>query len=68
MKVKLFISDLSDIYIKINKMTNKKLDSILNDFLNPTITKNVSEDGMEYDECDLKTGECFTIRSADGLV
>jgi hypothetical protein len=49
-------------------MTNKKLDSILNDFLNPTITKNVSEDGMEYDECDLKTGECFTIRSADGLV
>jgi hypothetical protein len=49
-------------------MTNKKLDNILDNFLKPTLTKNVSEDGMEHEECDLQTGECYTIRSVDGIV
>lgn len=49
-------------------MNNIKLKNSLEDFLNPKIIKSVSEDGMEKDECDLETGECYTIRSVDGIV
>jgi len=44
--------------------TNKVLD----DFLNKTIVKDVSEDGKEETVCDIVTGECYVIRSKDGLI
>lgn len=41
----------------------------LDDFLEKgTITKTVSPDGKEEEVCDLTTGECFIIRSRDGIV
>ena len=49
-------------------MGELKLKNGLDDFLNSTITKNVSPDGMETEECNLQTGECYTIRSVDGIV
>lgn len=49
-------------------MGELKLKNGLDDFLNPTITKSVSPDGMETEECNLQTGECYTIRSVDGIV
>lgn len=47
---------------------NNKLNNTLNNFLTPKTVKNVSNDGMEREECDLQTGECYTIRSKDGIV
>lgn len=49
-------------------MDEFKLNKGLDSFLNPTITKSVSNDGMESEQCDLTTGECYTIRSVDGIV
>lgn len=42
----------------------------LDDFLEKqnAITKSVSPDGKEEEVCDLVTGECYIIRSRDGLV
>ena len=41
----------------------------LDDFLEKaTVTKTVSPDGKEEEVCDLATGECFIIRSRDGIV
>jgi len=44
--------------------TNKVLD----DFLDNTVIKDVSEDGKEQTVCDRETGECYVIRTKDGLV
>lgn len=42
---------------------------VLDDFLgNPTITKKISPDGKEEEVCDLTTGECYIIRTRDGIV
>lgn len=49
-------------------MNDIKLKNGLDKYLNPMITKSVSEDGMESEQCDLETGECYTIRSVDGIV
>jgi hypothetical protein len=49
-------------------MNDIKLKKGLDNYLKPTITKSVSEDGMESEQCDLETGECYTIRSVDGIV
>lgn len=49
-------------------MSNTKLKNSIDHFLNPKQTQYVSEDGMEKEECDLKTGECYVIRSKDGIV
>lgn len=49
-------------------MNDLKLKNDLENFLNPTITKSVSDDGMETEQCNLQTGECYTIRSVDGIV
>ena len=49
-------------------MNDFKLIEGLDDFLKPKITKTVSDDGMEKEQCDLQTGECYTIRSVDGIV
>lgn len=46
--------------------TNKVLD----DFLEKqnVITKKVSPDGKEEEVCDITTGECYIIRTRDGIV
>jgi hypothetical protein len=44
--------------------TNKVLD----DFLDITTINDVSEDGKEQTVCDKNTGECYVIRSKDGLI
>lgn len=49
-------------------MHNQNLNNTINQFLNPKQRKNVSQDGMEREECDLVTGECYTIREKDGIV
>lgn len=49
-------------------MDNTKLNKTVDQFLNQKITKTVSQDGMEREECDLQTGECYVIRSKDGIV
>ena len=49
-------------------MDNNKLNSSVDRFLNPKTVKSVSQDGMEREECDLQTGECYVIRSKDGIV
>lgn len=50
-------------------MNNDKLKNALDNYSAPTKNvKNVSRDGMEREECDLQTGECYIIRSKDGIV
>jgi len=50
-------------------MENNKLKNSMDQFLGPkTSIRNVSNDGMEREECDLVTGECYTIREKDGIV
>jgi len=59
----------SDIYIyKLNFMNDSKIKNSIDSFLNPKKVKSVSNDGMEREECDLQTGECYVIRSKDGIV
>lgn len=55
------------LYKKPN-MENTKLQNSVDQFLSPKKVKNVSQDGMEREECDLLTGECYTIREKDGIV
>jgi len=49
-------------------MNNEKINNTLDSFMNPKNVKSISNDGMEREECDLKTGECYVIRSKDGIV
>jgi hypothetical protein len=49
-------------------MDNNKLKNTVDQFLNPKQVRNYSNDGMEREECDLVTGECYIIRSKDGIV
>ena len=49
-------------------MENNKMNDSINQFLNPKQVRNVSNDGMEREECDMLTGECYTIREKDGIV
>jgi hypothetical protein len=50
-------------------MNNDKLKNALDNYsTSPKNVKNVSSDGMEREECDLQTGECYIIRSKDGIV
>ncbi len=49
-------------------MDNMKLRNTMDQFLSPKQVKSVSNDGMEREECDLVTGECYTIREKDGIV
>lgn len=48
-------------------MENNKINAV-NQFLNPKQVRNVSNDGKEREECDMVTGECYTIREKDGIV
>jgi hypothetical protein len=49
-------------------MENNKVKQTIDQFLNPKKVKNITNDGMEREECDLQTGECYVIRSKDGIV
>lgn len=49
-------------------MNNDKLNNALNNYISPKTVSTVSQDGMEREECDLRTGECYVIRSKDGIV
>jgi hypothetical protein len=49
-------------------MENQKLNNSIDQFLNPKKVRTISNDNMEREECDLKTGECYIIRSKDGIV
>ncbi len=49
-------------------MDNLKIKNTADQFLNQTQVRNISNDGMEREECDLATGECYIIRSKDGIV
>jgi hypothetical protein len=44
-----------------------KLNKSLDQFLNPKVSKQLNND-VEREECDLQTGECYVIRSKDGIV
>ena len=46
---------------------NGKLDKYLGNQPKTRVTKTKSEEGYE-EVCDLKTGECYTIKSKDGLI
>ena len=46
----------------------KTLEDSLDTFLNKTYTRKTSNDGKEEEICNLETGECYTIRSIDGIV
>ncbi len=50
-------------------MNNEKLNRSLDNYMsNPKQVRTVSNDGMEKEECDLQTGECYVIRSKDGII
>ena len=49
-------------------MEKYNLNNTLDQFLSPKKVKSVSQDGMEREECDLVTGECYVIREKDGIV
>jgi len=47
----------------------KDLTKIIDDFLQrESVVRTSSEDGKEEEVCDLKTGECYIIRTKDGIV
>ena len=48
-------------------MENNKINAV-DQFLNPKKVRKVSNDRMEREECDMVTGECYTIREKDGIV
>jgi hypothetical protein len=49
-------------------MDNLKIGSTLDNFLGKKSVKNLNEDGTEQEVCDMNTGECYVIRSKDGIV
>jgi hypothetical protein len=49
-------------------MNNSTINNAMDQFLTPRQVRNVSNDGMEREECDMVTGECYTIREKDGIV
>jgi hypothetical protein len=46
----------------------KNINNTVDQFLSQKVSKRVSNDSMEREECDLQTGECYVIRSKDGIV
>ena len=49
-------------------MNNSRINNAMDQFLTPKQVRNLSNDGMEREECDMVTGECYTIREKDGIV
>ena len=46
----------------------ENLDKSLDAFLNNTVVKSTPINNGEQQICDLQTGECYVIRSKDGIV
>ena len=46
----------------------EKINSSIDQFLNPKVSKQVGNSAVEREECDLQTGECYIIRSKDSIV
>jgi hypothetical protein len=44
------------------------INEVLDSFLNKPTTNKKPIDNKEEEVCDLQTGECYTIRSVDGIV
>lgn len=50
-------------------MENNKVNNAINNFMNSNKrTVRTSSDGKEEEVCDLQTGECYVIRTKDGIV
>lgn len=49
-------------------MENSKLNDTVDRFLNPKKITTIEGDGKDQEVCDLQTGECYVIRSKDGIV
>jgi len=49
-------------------MENSNLYGVVDQFLNPKKYRTISDDGKSQEVCDLQTGECYVIRSKDGIV
>ena len=49
-------------------METNNLKKTVDQFLNPTVVKNFSNNGTEQEVCNLQTGECYTMKSKDGIV
>lgn len=49
-------------------MDNIKVGSAIDNFLNKKKVTNLNTEGTEQKVCDMNTGECYVIRSKDGLV
>jgi hypothetical protein len=49
-------------------MDNIKVGSAIDNFLNNKKVTNLNREGTEQEVCDMNTGECYVIRSKDGLV
>jgi hypothetical protein len=50
-------------------MDKDKINNSLNNYYSkPKNVQAISNDGMERQECDIQTGECYIIRSKDGIV
>jgi len=47
---------------------NEKLNKTLDKYMSNSIVKKVSKDNMEREECNPQTGECYVIRSKDGII
>ena len=47
-------------------MDELKIKSGIDSFLGKKVSTPISD--KEYEECDLQTGECYTIKSVDGIV
>jgi hypothetical protein len=47
---------------------NRNFNMAVDEFLKQKTSKNKSADGKEEEVCDLQTGECYVIRSKDGIV
>lgn len=54
------------LYLYKKIMNNQKINNSVDNFLNKKIV--VKADSQEREECDLMTGECYTIREKDGIV
>ena len=49
-------------------MDRSKLNNMVDQFLNPTIITTINGDDKDQEICDLQTGECYIIRTKDGIV
>lgn len=49
-------------------METNNLKNTVDQFLNPKTVSPLSNDGKEQQVCDLQTGECYILRSKDGIV